>query len=45
MKLTFNVDENGKIYQPLTVADKMGYGIEEEAIGYSINAKVDGQGK
>ncbi|MBC7888646.1 MAG: energy transducer TonB [Ferruginibacter sp.] len=32
VKLIFSVDENGKIYQPLTVGDKVGYGIEEEAI-------------
>ncbi|MEO6730020.1 MAG: energy transducer TonB [Ferruginibacter sp.] len=32
VKLTFSVDENGKIYQPLVVGDKVGYGIEEEAI-------------
>lgn len=32
VKLIFSVDENGKIYQPVTVGDKVGYGIEEEAI-------------
>lgn len=32
VKLNFSVDENGKIYQPLVVGDKVGYGIEEEAI-------------
>ena len=32
VKLIFNVDENGKIYQPLPVGDKIGYGIEDEAI-------------
>lgn len=32
VKLTFSVDENGKIYQPMAVGDKIGYGIEEEAI-------------
>jgi periplasmic protein TonB len=32
VKLIFNVDENGKIYQPQPVGDKIGYGIEDEAI-------------
>lgn len=32
VKLSFSVDENGKVYQPLAVGDKVGYGIEDEAI-------------
>lgn len=30
--LTFAVDENGKIFQPQPVGNKIGYGIEEEAV-------------
>ena len=32
VKLNFSVDENGKVYQPVAVNDKVGYGIEDEAI-------------
>lgn len=32
VKLTFAVDENGKIFQPLAMGEKIGNGIEEEAI-------------
>ncbi|MEO5891055.1 MAG: energy transducer TonB [Ferruginibacter sp.] len=32
VNLIFNVDENGKIYQPASMGNKIGYGIEEEAI-------------
>ncbi len=32
VQLIFNVDENGKIYQPVLSGNKIGYGIEEEAI-------------
>ena len=32
VKLIFAVDENGKIYQPVVTGDKIGYGIEEEAM-------------
>jgi len=32
VKLIFNVDENGKIYQPLPVGNKIGSGLEDEAI-------------
>ena len=32
VRLIFNVDENGKIYQPSPIGNKIGYGIEEEAI-------------
>lgn len=30
--ITFDVDENGKIYRPNVVSDKIGYGLEEEAL-------------
>lgn len=32
VKLTFAVDENGKVYNPVTIGDTIGYGIEAEAI-------------
>lgn len=32
VKLSFAVDENGKIYQPVATGNKIGYGLEEEAI-------------
>ncbi len=32
VQLIFSVDENGKIYQPVLAGNKIGYGIEEEAI-------------
>jgi protein TonB len=32
VNLSFNVDENGKIYKPLALGEKIGYGIEDEAI-------------
>ncbi len=32
VNLVFAVDENGKIYQPMVTGNKLGYGIEEEAI-------------
>ena len=32
VKLSFAVDENGKIYQPGATGNKIGYGLEEEAI-------------
>lgn len=30
--VSFEVDETGKIYRPMIVSDKVGYGLEEEAI-------------
>ena len=30
--VTFDVDENGRIYRPNVVSDKLGYGLEEEAL-------------
>lgn len=32
VQLIFSVDENGKVYQPVLAGNKIGYGIEEEAI-------------
>lgn len=32
VQLSFAVDENGKIYTPVVKSEKMGYGLEEEAI-------------
>lgn len=32
VKLSFLVDESGKIYQPVATGNKIGYGLEEEAI-------------
>ena len=32
VSLTFAVDENGKVYNPMVTSNKIGYGLEEEAI-------------
>jgi protein TonB len=32
VQLSFAVDEAGKIYTPVVKSEKMGYGLEEEAI-------------
>ena len=32
MNVNFAVDENGKIYTPKEVGQKIGYGVEEEAL-------------